>query len=191
MVSIIDIEKKCNFAFDMKQKKMLDVVKQITTLVVLVVFITFSSGVMVTIHECCKIHQHNCCEDHSHAELIITDSDINLSESTSCEHDLDQNLKATLEHDHIKTDLNKCSNHAHCLILTYIIKITDHFIIPDFNKDQIKVPVTLVLFANQLFDVFDLDTLYYQIDTKKESPPLLVRSSKLFLDFTSQRIYYA
>lgn len=170
---------------------MLDIVKQITTLVVLVVFVTFSSGVMVTIHECCKIHQHNCCDDHTHSEIVMTDSDLSLSENSSCHHVLDQNLKETLEQEHIKTDLNKCSNHAHCLILTYIIKITDHFITPDFTKDQLKVPVAMELFAFELFDVFNLDPLYYQLDTQKESPPILVKTAELFLDFTSQRIYYA
>lgn len=187
------MEKKCNFASGMKKKKTLDVLKQITTLVVLVVFITFSSGVMVTIHECCKIHQHDCCEHHSisEADLKIEESQIAISENTLCQHSFDQNLRATLEKDHIKTDLNKCSHHSHCLILTYIIKITDHFVVPEVNKDQFKVPVALVLFAHQLFDLLDLTPSCFPLEHQKGSPPLVLKTAKIFLDFTSQRIFYA
>ncbi len=176
----------------MKKKKLVQLMKQMLTIFILVVFVTFSTGVMVTIHECCKAHHHLCCEKHHEDENTQSLSFYNSEEHTECDlSKVDDELMTTLDHDDADAEVNECSNHSHCFVITYLIKITDNFVISEYNKDQVKTPSPIVLFENQLLKDIQLDIPFSEIDIFKVGPPLLLKSAKAFLNFTSQRIYYA
>lgn len=186
------IENLYNFATGMKKKKLIQLMKQMLTIFILVVFVTFSTGVMVTIHECCKTHHHLCCDKHHENENAQSVSFYNSEEHSECDlSKVDDGLMTTLDDDQLEAEVDECSNHSHCFIITYLIKITDNFVVTEFNKDQVKSPAPLVLFENQLLTNIDLDVPFSELEILKVGPPLPIKSAKAFLNFTSQRIYYA
>lgn len=176
----------------MKKKKLVQLMKQMLTIFILVVFVTFSTGVMVTIHECCKAHHHLCCDEHHENENTQSLSFYNSEKHAECDMaKVDDDLMTTLDHDALETEVSECSNHSHCFVVSYLIKITDNFVITEYNKDQVKTPSPIVLFENQLLTNIELDVPYSELEILKVGPPLLLQSSKAFINFTSQRIFYA
>lgn len=158
----------------------------------MVVFSIFSSGVLVSIHECCKDHHHLCCEDHhesdDHQHVAFYSDEIH---SGFCATSSEEDCTPAVKEEEFLTDIHSCSNHSHCFIVTYLIKITDNFVGSDLLKNQIKSPSSIDLFASIFNDEFDLMHLIQEPENYIFNPPSLNLVGANFINFTSQRVYYA
>jgi len=176
----------------MKKKNWIQVLKKSTLIFVMVVFAVFSSGVLVSIHECCKAHHHLCCDQHTKDEndphLALYNEE---HHSDCCASETEQDCQPSVSKEELLTNVCACQNHAHCFILTYLIKITDNFVGSPLLKDNIKSPTPIDLLASILNDQLDLIHPNKEPQKVLLNPPTLKLVGANFINFTSQRVYYA
>lgn len=158
----------------------------------MVMFFTFSTGVMVNIHESCKAHHHLCCDEHHECEDSHSVSFYKSNSHTECEKSAtNEELLTTLDHDHLESDIEACSNHSHCFLITYLLKITDQYMGVDYTSSQLKTVIPIQLFLND--DVVSLTVKLPEIEILRTGidPPKRFENSQEFIKFTSQRVLYA
>lgn len=176
----------------MNKKNWIQFIKKSIVIFVMVVFSVFSSGVLVSIHECCKAHHHLCCNEHheheNHDQVAFFNDDY---DSHCCASDLEKDCEPSLNEEELLTDVCACQNHSHCFIVTYLIKITDNFVGSDLLKNHIKSPTPILLFASVLNEQLVLLQLNQVYEEVIFSPPTLKLVGTNFINFTSQRVYYA
>lgn len=176
----------------MKKKNWIQFLKKTLIIFVMVVFAVFSTGFLVSIHECCHAHKHEVCKVHQPDEVQHSDCTSEIDpESNCCEKESMPNSSQTSENKVNHSDGCPCDNHDHCLVLTFLIKITDNFVVSDLLKDQLKSPTPIALF-NQEFNNIERNSLIEEhADAFIYSPPKIHLGGKNFINFTSQRVYYA
>lgn len=176
----------------MKKKNWIEFLRKTLIIFVMIIFSIFSTGFLVSIHECCHSHHHEVCKIHDHSEV---ESHVPLSELEHNEGCCENESVAYP----IKTSHNKaehiegcsCDSHNHCLILTFLIKITDNFVVSDLLKNQLKSPTPIALFNQDLNNIENESLLGENAHEYIYSPPKIHLVGKTFIIFTSQRVYYA
>ncbi len=176
----------------MKKGRTYKIINQIVTLFTVVLFFTFSSGVLVNIHESCKTYHHLCCEEHHECEDLHSVSLIPSDTHEACKTSiLEDPLLTTLDHDHLESEVEACSNHSHCFLITYLLKISDQYMGVDYASSQVKTASPIQLFLNE--DIVSLTIKIPEIEILKIAidPPKRFENSREFIKFTSQRVLYA
>jgi hypothetical protein len=176
----------------MKKGKTFKIINQFLTLFTGVVFFVFSTGVLVNIHESCKTFHHLCCEEHHECEDLHSVSLIPTDPHESCKTSiLEDPLLTTLDHDHLDSEVEACSNHSHCFLITYLLKISDQYMGVDYASSLVKTVTPIQLFFND--DVVSLRVKIPEIEIHKTGidPPKRFENSQEYIKFTSQRVLYA
>ena len=182
----------CIFAPCMTKRKTYRILNQFITLFTGVVFFIFSTGVLVNIHESCKTLHHLCCEEHHECEDLHSVSLIPSDSHDACKTSiLEDPLLTTLDHDHLDSEVEACSNHSHCFLITYLLKISDQYMGVDYTSSQLKTVIPIQLFLND--DVVSLTVKLPEIEILRTGidPPKRFENSQEFIKFTSQRVLYA
>lgn len=164
----------------MKKKNWIQFLKKTLIMFVIVVFSVFSTGFLVSIHECCQLHKHEVCEIHQPNEASHKDCSSETDHESGC-----------CASEPTELDGCVCDTHDHCLIMTILIKITDNFVASDFLKNQLKSPTPILLFTSILNDQLDLMVPKNEPKDPVFTPPTLKLVGSNFINFTSQRVYYA
>lgn len=94
-------------------------IKQYITLCIIAIFLTFSSGLVITIHHCCHAH-HHAVNDHHHCHddvyiLKITDH-YNISASLHIDQSPQTNI-FFLNNEIAKEETLLCNNYFHYIAL--------------------------------------------------------------------------
>lgn len=176
----------------MKKKNWIQFLKKTLIIFVIVVFSVFSSGVLVSIHECCKAHHHLCCDEHheleDHEHLAYYNDEYTPQ---TCSTETENDCEPSVNEEELLADVCACQNHSHCFIVTYLIKITDNFVGSSILKDNIKSPDPINLLVSIINDQLDLSHKNNEPQEVIFSPPTLKLVGSNFINFTSQRVFYA
>ncbi len=176
----------------MKKKNWIQFLKKTLIIFVMVVFSVFSTGFLVSIHECCHAHKHEVCKVHQPNEASHNDCSSETDhESSCCENKSLPISSQTAEDEFNHSEGCSCDTPNHCLVLTFLIKITDNFVVSDLLKTQLKSPTPIALFNQDLNDIENDSLLGENAHEHIYAPPKNHLVGKVFIIFTSQRVYYA
>jgi hypothetical protein len=174
----------------MKKSRFSEFLNLITTLFILVVFVIFSTGVVVNIHESCKNHHHLCCDNHHESDNVQALAFYSSTDHILCDISLEKDeILTTLDHDHIDKEITSCGNHTHCFLITYILKISDAYFGVDNSNYQLKSILPIQMFAN--ISHLELQIEASEMENNNFKPPKRFESGIAFINFTSQRLHYA
>lgn len=163
----------------MKNKRVYKILSHVITMVVMLIFFVFSSGIMVTVHVCTESHDHICSTSRHSIYLLIHEHHHTGCESEECHScsSVDE------EHSH-------CTMHSHCSLVSHLIKITDSYKVDDLSEDYHLTCDPIDLFNEPIVEISSVPASFEQMSTDID-PPSIRAGSPDFIHFISQRVLYA
>jgi hypothetical protein len=147
----------------MKNKRVYKILSHVITMVVMLIFFVFSSGIMVTVHVCTESHDHICSTSRHSIYLLIHEHHHTGCESEEC------HACSSVDEEH-----SHCTMHSHCSLVSHLIKISD--------------PIDL--FNEPIVEISSVPASFEQMSTDIDRPSIRAGSPD-FIHFISQRVLYA